>query len=197
MGGSEREAGESSCGTELCDCPSSSNPELKGLFTRVRSGLGLGCTSLQVNCNTSLQVKLFQFLNRDLKQACQSMGHMQPSAVCTAAIPCPSLSVPTEHQRAMNPIWAATRARAQSASIMSLLFGSRYFCEQLFSRMKYRKSKMSSKILDKHLEDLLRIATTSIETDWCVSFTKARSHITLVLCPSLFCMCFNEKKKKH
>jgi len=44
-------------------------------------------------------------------------------------------------------------------------FGSTYICEQLFSRRKCRKSKISSKSSVEHLENSLRIATTSIEPD--------------------------------
>lgn len=51
------------------------------------------------------------------------------------------------------------------ALFMASLFGSTYICEQLFSRMKYTKSKNRSKISDEHLESSLRIATTSIEPD--------------------------------
>jgi len=40
---------------------------------------------------------------------------------------------------------------SQSASFMPMLSSSRYICKQLISRMKYRKSKMSSKISDKHM----------------------------------------------
>ena len=61
---------------------------------------------------------------------------------------------------------------------MLLLFGSLYICEQL-SRMKHRKSKMSSKISKEYLESLLRIAATAIESDWCISFTKTSSNIPL------------------
>jgi hypothetical protein len=49
------------------------------------------------------------------------------------------------------------------ALFMSSLFGSTYICEQLFSRMKYTKNKTRTKISDEHLENSLRIATTSIE----------------------------------
>ena len=49
------------------------------------------------------------------------------------------------------------------ALFMTSLFGSTYICEQLFSRMKHTKSKNRSKISDEHLENSLRIATTSIE----------------------------------
>lgn len=51
------------------------------------------------------------------------------------------------------------------AVFMTSLFGSTYICEQLFSRMKYTKSKTRSKISDEHLENSLRIATTSMEPD--------------------------------
>jgi len=48
---------------------------------------------------------------------------------------------------------------------MSLLFGSTYICEQLFSWMKYRKSKSRIKISYEYLENSLEIATTSIRPD--------------------------------
>jgi len=48
---------------------------------------------------------------------------------------------------------------------MSLLFDSIYIYEQQFSRMKLRKSKISSKISDEHLESSLRIATAAIKPD--------------------------------
>ena len=44
-------------------------------------------------------------------------------------------------------------------------FGSMHICEQLFSRMKHRRSQISSKITDKHLKNSLRIAATSIKPD--------------------------------
>lgn len=43
------------------------------------------------------------------------------------------------------------------------LFGNTYLCEQLFSRMKQTKSNIRSSITDGHLEQCLRLATTSIE----------------------------------
>ena len=36
---------------------------------------------------------------------------------------------------------------------MSSLFGNTYTCEQLLSRKKHRKSNISSKISDKHLQN--------------------------------------------
>ncbi|XP_041419118.1 general transcription factor II-I repeat domain-containing protein 2-like [Xenopus laevis] len=51
------------------------------------------------------------------------------------------------------------------ALFMSSLFGSTYICEQLFSRMKHTKSKIRTKLSDEHLENSLRIATTSMEPD--------------------------------
>uniref|UniRef100_A0ABM5FVD0 General transcription factor II-I repeat domain-containing protein 2A-like n=1 Tax=Pogona vitticeps TaxID=103695 RepID=A0ABM5FVD0_9SAUR len=51
------------------------------------------------------------------------------------------------------------------ALFMSLLFGSTYICEQLFSRMKHTKNKTRTKISDEHLEHSLRIATSSIKAN--------------------------------
>ena len=68
------------------------------------------------------------------------------------------------------------------ALFVSALFGNMYICEQLFSRMKYRKSKITSKISDKHLENSLRIAASSIKLQRYVSFTKTRPNIPLILC---------------
>jgi len=48
---------------------------------------------------------------------------------------------------------------------MSTLFGSTYVCEQLLSRMKYRKSNISLKISDEGLESSLRTVATSIRPD--------------------------------
>ena len=49
------------------------------------------------------------------------------------------------------------------ALLMSSLFDSTYICEQLLSRMKHRKSDISSKISDTHLENSLEIAITAIK----------------------------------
>lgn len=51
------------------------------------------------------------------------------------------------------------------ALLMCSAFGSTYICEQLFSRMKQAKNKNRTKITDRHLENALRIATSSIEPD--------------------------------
>ena len=51
------------------------------------------------------------------------------------------------------------------ALFMSSLFGSTYICEQLFVRMKHINSKIRTKISDEHLENSLRIVTTSIKPD--------------------------------
>ncbi|XP_043917683.1 general transcription factor II-I repeat domain-containing protein 2B-like isoform X2 [Protopterus annectens] len=53
----------------------------------------------------------------------------------------------------------------EHALFMTSLLGSTYICEQFFSRMKYTKSKIRTKISDEHLENTLRIATVSIKTD--------------------------------
>ena len=51
----------------------------------------------------------------------------------------------------------------QHALRMTSLFGTTYLCEQLFSRMKIVKSKARTRITDAHLENSLRIATTSLK----------------------------------
>jgi len=74
---------------------------------------------------------------------------------------------------------------------VSLLLGSVCICEQQCSRMKYRKSNVSSKVFtDEPLENSLRMAATAIKPDYCLSFTNTGSYIPLVLCfyCSLFCM---------
>lgn len=45
---------------------------------------------------------------------------------------------------------------------MISLFGNTNTCEQLFSRMKHIKSQIRTRITDEHLENCLRVATTSI-----------------------------------
>lgn len=64
------------------------------------------------------------------------------------------------------------------ALFISSHFGGKHVCEQLFSRMNHRRSKMSSKFCDEHLENSLRIRTTSTERDCYISFTKSRSNIS-------------------
>ena len=48
---------------------------------------------------------------------------------------------------------------------MSFLFDNMHIREQLFSSMKHKKSKISSKPLNEDLENSLRISITSIEPD--------------------------------
>jgi hypothetical protein len=43
------------------------------------------------------------------------------------------------------------------------MFGSTYSCEQLFSKMKYTKSRLRSNLSDRHLNDILQLAVTSTE----------------------------------
>ena len=42
------------------------------------------------------------------------------------------------------------------------LFGSTYVCEQLFSKMKFIKSKYRAQLTHEHLEGLLRLNNTNI-----------------------------------
>ena len=46
------------------------------------------------------------------------------------------------------------------------LFGSTFTCEQLFSKMKFTKSTTRTGLTDDHLNDVLRISTTDIITDF-------------------------------
>ena len=68
------------------------------------------------------------------------------------------------------------------ALVTSSLFSSMYVCEQLFSRMKQWKNKISSKVSDEYLENSVRISATSTELDWCINFTRTWSNIPVVLC---------------
>ncbi|KAG0721741.1 General transcription factor II-I repeat domain-containing protein 2 [Chionoecetes opilio] len=45
------------------------------------------------------------------------------------------------------------------------MFGSTYCCEQLFSEMKYTKSRIRSQLSDRHLNDILLLSTSSIDPD--------------------------------
>ena len=51
----------------------------------------------------------------------------------------------------------------QHAKEMCCMFGSTYLCESLFSKMKHTKSRLRSRMTDQHLEDNLRLPTSSIE----------------------------------
>ena len=48
---------------------------------------------------------------------------------------------------------------------MISLYESTYLYEQVFSRMKHTKSLERSQLSDSHLEDSLRVATTTFEPD--------------------------------
>ena len=45
------------------------------------------------------------------------------------------------------------------------LFSSTYLCEQFFSKMGFMKSPYRSVVTDEHLENRLRIASTSINVN--------------------------------
>ncbi|KAG0727511.1 General transcription factor II-I repeat domain-containing protein 2 [Chionoecetes opilio] len=52
------------------------------------------------------------------------------------------------------------------------MFGSTYCCEQLFSKIKYTKSRIRSQLSDRHLNDILLLSTSSIDPD---NFSMANS----------------------
>ena len=45
------------------------------------------------------------------------------------------------------------------------MFGSTNCCEQLFSKMKYTKSRLRSLLSDRHLHDIVLFSSSSIEPD--------------------------------
>ena len=45
------------------------------------------------------------------------------------------------------------------------MFGYSYCCEQLFSKMKYTKSRIYSQLIDCHLNNILLLSTLSIHLD--------------------------------
>ena len=50
----------------------------------------------------------------------------------------------------------------QHAKKICCMFGSTYLCESLFSKMKYAKSRLRSRIVDQHLEGNMRLSTSTI-----------------------------------
>ena len=46
------------------------------------------------------------------------------------------------------------------------MFGSRYCCEQLFSKMNYTKNKLRTRLSDRHLNDVLQISSTKLPVDF-------------------------------
>ena len=49
--------------------------------------------------------------------------------------------------------------------MMSVLFGSTYLCESVFSCMKFAKSKTRSVLTDTNLQNTLKIATSQLPID--------------------------------
>jgi len=43
------------------------------------------------------------------------------------------------------------------------IFGSKYICEQLFSKMKLTKSKLRTALTDSHLDGALRLSSSSLK----------------------------------
>ena len=51
------------------------------------------------------------------------------------------------------------------AKEVAVLFVSTYVCEQLFSKMKYVKSKFRTRLSENHLDSVLRLATYNLKPD--------------------------------
>ena len=58
------------------------------------------------------------------------------------------------------------------------LFGSTYICEQTFSVMNYNKSKQRSLLTDGHLEDILKISTSSISPNYDLLVANKRCNVS-------------------
>ena len=54
---------------------------------------------------------------------------------------------------------------SKNAKKLLSMFGSTYLCEQLFSSMKFTKNKLRTKIMENHLNNVLKIASSSISPD--------------------------------
>lgn len=52
-----------------------------------------------------------------------------------------------------------------NAKLMTSLFGSTYACEQLFSKMKYTKNQLRTRLSDDHPDDVLLLSSTNISPD--------------------------------
>ena len=51
------------------------------------------------------------------------------------------------------------------AKAVAVLFGSTYVCEQLFSNIKYVKSKLRTRLSENYLDSVLRLATSNLKPD--------------------------------
>ena len=52
-----------------------------------------------------------------------------------------------------------------NAKLIISLFGSTYTCEQVFSKMKYTKNHLRTRLRDDHLDDILLLSSTNISPD--------------------------------
>ena len=59
-----------------------------------------------------------------------------------------------------------------------VLFGSTYSCEQFFSKMGFMKSPYRSVLTDEHLDNGLRVASTSIKVNLDKVVKKSQLHIS-------------------
>ena len=66
------------------------------------------------------------------------------------------------------------------------MFGTTYMCEQIFSRMKYLKSKYRANLSYDHLQSLLVIGVTDFNPNYKeILQKKAQSIITIKMCIKL------------
>lgn len=96
------------------------------------------------------------------------------------------------------PSWKKSPSPHCHFLYMLQLFSSTYSCEQLFSKRKHRKNKISLKISDEQLETSLRMAVASIQLNQWITFTKMSSTFPLFLwfCCSPFSVLIKNIKNK-
>ena len=57
------------------------------------------------------------------------------------------------------------------------MFGSTYYCEQLFSKMNYTKNKLRNCLSDRHLHDVRHISSTKLPVDFnALAITQKQRH---------------------
>ena len=88
-----------------------------------------------------------------------------------------------QHKSAQSPIefWKFVRELKypylkNTACKLISMFGTTYYCESLYSTMKYIKSKQRSQLTNEHLTELIRTSLTSYEPDFKNSAEKMQSH---------------------
>ena len=70
-----------------------------------------------------------------------------------------------------------------------LLFGSTYYCEQLFNKMKLTITRCQSQLTDEHLTSQLWVATTSVKADIDKLCKYSKFQVSHKMLNSIACVC--------